>query len=86
MENRTRACSYPWGSALPAMRIFSASIRRILCVKGHHCSLSEAIIELHLHQAWRRLVRDYKQRIDVSRQMIYVAMGGLMLKRLFDKN
>jgi transposase len=36
--------------------------------------------------AWRRLVRDYEQRIDVSRQMIYVAMGGLLLKRLFDKN
>ena len=36
--------------------------------------------------AWRRLVRDYEQRIDVSRQMIYVAMGGLLLKRLFDEN
>ncbi|MBK4737384.1 transposase [Noviherbaspirillum sp. DKR-6] len=34
----------------------------------------------------RRLVRDYEQRLDVSRQMIYVATGGLRLKRLFDKN
>lgn len=30
---------------------------------------------------WRRLVRDYEQRIDVSQTMIMVAMGGLMLRR-----
>jgi transposase len=30
---------------------------------------------------WRRLVRDYEKRIDVSRAMIHVAMGGLMLRR-----
>ncbi|HEV7618242.1 MAG TPA: transposase, partial [Burkholderiaceae bacterium] len=35
---------------------------------------------------WRRLVRDYEQRIDVSEQMIYVAMGSLLLKPLFDEN
>jgi len=35
---------------------------------------------------WRRLVRDYEQRVDVSRQMIYVATGSLLLKRLFDTN
>lgn len=34
---------------------------------------------------WRRLVRDYEQRIDVSCAMIYVAMGSLLLKRLFEK-
>ena len=31
---------------------------------------------------WRRLVRDYERRIDVSESMIYVAMGGLLLKRI----
>jgi transposase len=36
--------------------------------------------------AWRRLVRDYEQRIDVSCPMIYVAMGGLLPKRLFDQS
>jgi transposase len=36
--------------------------------------------------SWRRLVRHYEQRIDVSEQMIYVAMGSLLLKRLFDEN
>jgi hypothetical protein len=35
---------------------------------------------------WRRLVPDYEQRIDVSRQMIYDATGSLLLKRLFDTN
>lgn len=33
---------------------------------------------------WRRLVRDYEQRIDVSESMIYVAMGSLLLRRIFE--
>jgi transposase len=32
---------------------------------------------------WRRLVRDYEQRIDVSQNMIYLAMGSLLLHRIF---
>jgi transposase len=31
---------------------------------------------------WRRLVRDYEARIDVSESMIYVAMSSLLLRRL----
>ena len=31
---------------------------------------------------WRRLVRDYEQRIDVSEGMIYLAMGSLLLRRI----
>ena len=31
---------------------------------------------------WRRLVRDYEQRIDVSEAMIHVAMGSLLLRRI----
>ena len=31
---------------------------------------------------WRRLVRDYEKRIDVSEAMIHVAMGSLMLRRI----
>ena len=31
---------------------------------------------------WRRLVRNYKKRIDVSGAMIEVAMGNLLLRRL----
>jgi putative transposase len=30
---------------------------------------------------WRRLVRDYEQRIDVSKAMIHVALGSLLLRR-----
>ncbi|MEN3177306.1 IS5 family transposase [Gluconobacter sp. OJA] len=30
---------------------------------------------------WRRLVRDYEQRVDVSEAMIHIAMGSLMLRR-----
>ncbi len=31
---------------------------------------------------WRRLVRDYEKRIDVSKAMINVAIGGLLLRRV----
>src|SRR5579875_1154034 len=31
---------------------------------------------------WRRLVRDYEQRIDVSEAMIHVAMESLLLRRI----
>lgn len=30
---------------------------------------------------WRRLVRNYEKRIDVSQAMILVAMGGNLLRR-----
>lgn len=31
---------------------------------------------------WKRLVRDYEQRIDGSEAMIHVALGSLMLRRI----
>lgn len=31
---------------------------------------------------WRRLVRDYEKRLDVSHAMIIVAMGGILLRRI----
>ena len=31
---------------------------------------------------WRRLVRDYEERCDVSEAMISVAMSSLMLRRI----
>lgn len=31
---------------------------------------------------WRRLVRDYEQRIDTSKAMIHVAMGSILLRRI----
>jgi transposase len=30
---------------------------------------------------WRRLVRDYARRIDISKAMILVAMGGNLIRR-----
>lgn len=31
---------------------------------------------------WRRLVRDYETRLDVSEAMIHIALGGLLLRRI----
>lgn len=31
---------------------------------------------------WRRLVRDYEERIDVSDAMIHIALGSLLLRRI----
>jgi transposase len=31
---------------------------------------------------WRRLVRDYETRLDVSEAMIHAAMGSLLLRRI----
>ena len=31
---------------------------------------------------WRRLVRDYERRLDVSEAMIHVSMGALLLRRI----
>ncbi len=31
---------------------------------------------------WRRLVRDYEARLDVSDAMIHVTMGSLLLRRV----
>ena len=31
---------------------------------------------------WRRLVRDYEQRVDVSHNMVYIALASTMLHRL----
>lgn len=31
---------------------------------------------------WRRLMRDYEQRIDVSQNMIYIAMGSMLMHRM----
>ena len=31
---------------------------------------------------WKRLVRDYEQRLDVSQVMIHIALGSIMLRRI----
>ena len=32
---------------------------------------------------WRRLVRDYEQRIDILHNMVYLALGPTLLRRIF---
>ena len=31
---------------------------------------------------WRRLVRDYERRCDISEAMIHIALGSLLLRRV----
>jgi len=31
---------------------------------------------------FRRLVRDYERRLDVSEAMIFIAMGSLLIRRI----
>ncbi len=31
---------------------------------------------------WPRLVRDFERRPDMSESMVYIAMGGLLLRRV----
>lgn len=41
---------------------------------------SEMLLELHADQrVWRRLVRDYERRLDVSEAMIPIAMASILL-------
>ncbi|CAO3428515.1 Resolvase-like [Azospirillum argentinense] len=46
-----------------------------------HCP-AESGTDFRMAMRWRRLVRDYEARIDVSEGMIYVAMSSIMLRRL----
>ncbi len=48
---------------------------------SQHCPV-ESGAQLQLADALARLVRDYEARIDVADDMIYVAMGFIMLRRL----
>ncbi|KAF2990474.1 hypothetical protein MJC1_02574 [Methylocystis sp. MJC1] len=59
-------------------------IRRNDCQKGFEVLPRRWVVERTLGWMvrWRRLVRDYEQRIDVSEAMIFIAMGGLMLRRI----
>jgi transposase len=31
---------------------------------------------------WRRLVRAYEQRIDVSQAMVHIALGAILVRRI----
>jgi len=59
-------------------------VRRIEGQEGFHVLPRRWVVERTLAwlTRWRRLVRDYEQRLDVSEAMIHVAMGSLLLRRI----
>ena len=59
-------------------------VRRMRGESGFHVLPRRWVVERTFGwlTRWRRLVRDYEQRIDVSEAMIHVAMGSLLLRRI----
>jgi putative transposase len=59
-------------------------VRRIEAQKGFEVLPRRWVVERTFAwmTRWRRLVRDYEARIDVSEAMIHVAMGSLLLRRI----
>ena len=59
-------------------------IRRIDGQKGFEVLPKRWVVERTFGwmTRWRRLVRDYENRIDVSTAMIHVAMGSLPWRRI----
>lgn len=59
-------------------------VRRIDIEPGFKLVLRRWVVERTFGwlTRWRRLVRDYEQRLDVSEAMIHVAMGSLLLRRI----
>jgi transposase len=57
-------------------------IRRRDGVKGFEIQPRRWVVERTFGwmTRWRRLVRDYERRIDVSKAMILVAVGGNLLR------
>ena len=61
-----------------------AVVRRIEGTQGFHVLPRRWVVERTFAwmMRWRRLVRDYEQRLDVSEAMIHVALGSLLLRRI----
>lgn len=59
-------------------------VRRIEGQEGFHVLPRRWVVERTFGwmMRWRRLVRDYEQRLDVSQAMIHVALGSLLLRRI----
>jgi transposase len=59
-------------------------VRRIEGAKGFHVLPRRWVVERTFGwmTRWRRLVRDYEKRIDVSEAMIHIALGSLLLRRI----
>jgi putative transposase len=59
-------------------------VRRIEGTEGFHILPRRWVVERTFGwmTRWRRLVRDYEQRLDVSEAMIHIALGSLLLRRI----
>jgi transposase len=59
-------------------------VRRIEGTTGFHVLPRRWVVERTFGwiMRWRRLVRDYEQRLDVSEAMIHIALGSLLLRRI----
>lgn len=59
-------------------------VRRIEGQEGFHVLPRRWVVERTFGwmTRWRRLVRDYEQRLDVSNAMIHIALGALLLRRI----
>jgi putative transposase len=59
-------------------------VRRIEGTSGFHVLPRRWVVERTFGwiMRWRRLVRDYEQRLDVSEAMIHIALGSLLLRRI----
>ena len=59
-------------------------VRRIEGAEGFHVLPRRWVVERTFAWMvrWRRLVRDYEQRIDVSEAMIHIALGSLLVRRI----
>ena len=63
-------------------------VRRIKGAEGFHILPRRWVVERTFGwmTRWRRLVRDYEQRIDVSQAMIHIALGSLLIRRIAHRN
>jgi putative transposase len=63
---------------------FVVEVVRRLAQPGFHVLPRRWVVERTLGwmTRWRRLVRDYERRLDVSEAMIHIAMGSLLIRRI----
>ena len=59
-------------------------VRRVEGTAGFHVLPRRWVVERTFGwmMRWRRLVRDYEQRLDVSKAMIHIALSSLLLRRI----
>ena len=71
-----------------AFRDFTIQIKRSDAAMGFEVIPRRWVVERTFAwmTRWRRLVRDYEERIDCSEAMIHVALGSVLLRRISSKS